>query len=51
MTKTIRRILLMIAVLFCVICYMLLSKGFDVRVGMPLAAAAIALANVAVMHP
>lgn len=51
MTKTMRKILLITAVLFCVLCFVLVCKGIDVRVILPFAAASMALMNMAVLHP
>ena len=51
MTKTMRRILLIIAVLFCVSCLILVGMGVDVRICMPFVAAAMALMTTAVMQP
>lgn len=51
MTKTMRRIFLFISILFCVSCYFLTSKGFDVRICIPFAATAVAFVTTAVMHP
>lgn len=51
MTKTMRRIFLIISVLFCVSCFVLVEMGLDVRVCMPFAATAVSLMTTAVMHP
>ena len=51
MTKTMRRIIAIISILFCVILCLLIIKGTDMIVGLPFAVATMSLATIVRLHP